>query len=77
MAQNRESFNKVKDILRKLDHSIDEARAKRIEEEDGSPPATSTKPNTGNGAATPLRARPLPRRDGQPDPNERWIGSND
>lgn len=67
MATSPESFDQVRNILRKLDQSIDAARRRRLDEvpqpvrsAGGTPPAP--RPD-----APPGRARPmLPRPDRQP-----------
>ena len=61
MATSQETFNQVKNILRKLDRSIDDIRARR-----GTPPTAATAVG-GPAAAAPLnppttgRARPMNR----------------
>jgi hypothetical protein len=61
MATSQETFNQVKNILRKLDRSIDDIRARR-----GTPPTAATAVG-GPSAAAPLssaptgRARPMNR----------------
>lgn len=61
MATSQETFNQVKNILRKLDRSIDDIRARR-----GTPPETATgtignpTPTTAINAPTG-RARPMNR----------------
>ena len=60
-AQNNEMFDQVRDILKKLDRSIDDARERRLAT-DGEP-STDVASKEGFGSARPGRARPL-RRDG-------------
>ncbi|MFM9956862.1 MAG: hypothetical protein ACKVZJ_02195 [Phycisphaerales bacterium] len=65
MATSPETFNQVKNILRKLDRSIDDIRARR-----STPPPAAAGPIVGGGAASQLaaglnvppgRARPMNR----------------
>ncbi len=72
MARPTDPKSSVRDILAKLDRSIDQARAKRLEDETGhvhEPPAVP-------GQARPLRARPLrgPETPNEPDTGGKWIG---
>lgn len=77
MARHADSKSSVRDILAKLDRSIDQARAKRLE---GENPSQHDPHTTGSsqtpGQARPLRARPL--RSAEPytenDPGGKWIG---
>ncbi len=58
MATSPETFHQVRDILKKLDRSISDARRRRLATDDA--PATSQPPQP----AKPGRARPMqPRRD--------------
>jgi len=55
MGISRESFGQIRDILRKLDHSIDTAREKRLQENerahtDLSEHAPAAVPNKNGGA---------------------------
>ncbi len=67
MATSPEAFHQVKEILRKLDRSIDSARDKRLSGSEPGPVAPPTAPAALNrteplGSASdsgPLRARPL------------------
>ena len=71
MARHADSKSSVRDILAKLDRSIDQARAKRLEDETGH----QHEPHT-PGQARPLRARPLRSSEQytEPDPGGKWIG---
>lgn len=75
MARPTDPNSSVRDILAKLDRSIDQARAKRMEDEHGVSPDQPTNP-TGHQQARPLRARPM--RNGppsnEPDTGGKWIG---
>lgn len=76
MPTSQETISKVKDILRRMDQSIDSARSRRLAGRNSpqapSPPPSalnhqaSGQPATGAPAGTtngspPLRAKPLPR----------------
>lgn len=68
MATSPESFHQVKNILRKLDQSIDAARDRRLTSRPGAQPAPAV---GAAGAEPPLnRAKPLPAR---VDPNREFI----
>ncbi|GAB4516788.1 MAG: hypothetical protein Tsb0013_21180 [Phycisphaerales bacterium] len=77
MARPADPKSSVRDILAKLDRSIDQARAKRMESETGrSPEQPQHTAEHRPGQARPLRARPL-RTDEtstEPDPGGKWIG---
>ena len=75
MAQPADQNNSVRDILAKLDRSIDRARAERMERETGGTNDEQSPPGK-PGQARPLRARPLRNPDGpaEPDPGGKWIG---
>lgn len=75
MAQSGEAFNQVRDILAKLDRSIDRARAKRIS---GDEADEQRDQNPGVGPGGTLRARPLrrPNTDDN-DPGGKWIGRSE
>ncbi len=76
MATSPETLAQVRDLLRKMDRSIDDARDRRLST--GEPEAA---PAPTNGAAPaagdprPGRARPLATRrpDWQKNPTERWT----
>lgn len=80
MATSPEAFHQVKEILRKLDRSIDSARDKRLSGSDPAPlavPATPSALNRSEPPAppadnAPLRARPLRGAD-QPGIAPVWI----
>ncbi len=75
MAQSGEAFNQVRDILAKLDRSIDRARAKRISGDNAEDQEGQT-PTAGPGGT--LRARPLRRPETDDnDPGGKWIGRSD
>ncbi|MEM1424009.1 MAG: hypothetical protein AAGH64_08395 [Planctomycetota bacterium] len=86
MARPTDPKSSVRDILAKLDRSIDQARAKRMETETGQGPApfggeqagefAQDTPEPRPGQARPLRARPLRSNDTttEPDPGGKWIG---
>lgn len=57
MATSPETFNQVKNILRKLDRSIDEIRTRRV----APPPGQNAAVNSAALAGQPARARPLNR----------------
>ena len=72
MSTSRQAFTQVKDILKKLDASIDAARSKRLQKED--PPSEGHAgsdrpggPDSGaqNNAGQPVRATPLHTRPGE------------
>ena len=90
MARPTDPKSSVRDILAKLDRSIDQARAKRMENETGHGASAfgtdepddfaqdHAEPRPGQ--ARPLRARPLRTNEPstEPDPGGKWIGrSND
>lgn len=70
MATSPESFRQVKNILRKLDQSIDAARDRRLTSRSGGQPAPAAATPAGGGAAAPNRAKPLPPRN---EPNRGFI----
>jgi hypothetical protein len=71
MATSPETFNQVRDILRKLDRSIDNARNRRLAGREGDAP---DQPTPEGEDAAPRRARPMrPRPEGDPPPDQ-WIG---
>jgi hypothetical protein len=71
MGTSERAFNQVKEILGKLDRSIDQARQKRLHGDE--PEATPETPEApGSAEPSPRRARPL-RPSGQwPAPTPRW-----
>lgn len=71
MPTSPESFNKVRDILRKLDRSIDAARDRRLRADDEKDRPAPTPANTDN-PDRPLRARPLPPRTGDSPRPGHW-----
>ena len=81
MSTSRESFTQVKDILRKLDRSIDEAREKREREEGITKPTsageqTPPQPAQRPGEDVPQRAKPMasPKDPGTDNPFHRRVG---
>ncbi len=64
MGTSPETFARVKDILRKLDRSIDDARHRRLS--DGAPPPSQQSRPTGPAQPRPGRAKPLIRKPDQP-----------
>ena len=60
MATSPETMNQVRNILRKLDRSIDEARSKRLTANGEQPQASE--PTQEPAAVKPGRARPLVQR---------------
>ena len=88
MARPTDPKSSVRDILAKLDRSIDQARQKRMESETGHVPRSTPSPTDNQtddhanapeprpGQARPLRARPLRSGDTttDPDPGGKWIG---
>ena len=61
MSTSRQTFSQVKDILKRLDRSIDAARAKRLGDEPTS--ARTSEDPSSNGA--PKAGPPLDRANGQ------------
>ena len=82
MATSPEAFHQVKEILRKLDRSIDYARDKRLSGSDPAPLAAPSAPAALNRTEplappadnAPLRARPL-RSSDQPGAIPVWIAT--
>jgi len=80
MATSPEAFHQVKEILRKLDRSIDSARDKRLSGTEAPSLSVSNAPVGLNrsetigssGEPAPLRARPLRTAD-QPTVGPTWI----
>lgn len=62
MATSPESFNQVKNLLRKLDQSIDAARSRRLTSGPTGKPAPAPAAAPMRSDVNPNRARPLPPR---------------
>jgi hypothetical protein len=76
MGTSPEAFNQVRDILRKLDRSINDARDRRLADQEPRRVSPSQQQQQVNGQSEPtdpdrpLRARPMRRPD---DGQDRWI----
>ena len=73
MGTSREAFDQVKNILRKLDRSIDAARDQRLAGQDTDEPGAPAP--GGVDPARPLRAKPMKPRAAGIDPTDRWADS--
>lgn len=82
MATSPETLAQVRDLLRKMDRSIDDARDKRLSHDSSDAPATPAPPTNASvpsdpaedPQAKPGRARPMaPRPDWQNTKSDRWA----
>lgn len=71
MATSPETFKQVRDILKKLDRSIDSARDRRLSNEHDADEATDTA-TPPDGAPRPLRAKPMRT----PSPDDAWRNAH-
>ncbi|MFG0285765.1 MAG: hypothetical protein ACF8R7_15220 [Phycisphaerales bacterium JB039] len=69
MGTSERTFNQVKEILGKLDRSIDQARQKRLH---GDTPPDEQPASDASGDPTRRRARPLRPSGEWPAPTPRW-----
>lgn len=81
MATSPEAFNQVRDILKKLDRSIDSARDRRLHtEEQGPDPADRIgggRPGGGEGSAAPAtNGHPVEHRHATPERSNGLIGGS-
>jgi hypothetical protein len=66
MGTSPEAFNQVKDILKRLDRSIDDARGRRLST-NVQPPSQQARPGNQPPVVRPNRAKPMaPRPQGSP-----------
>lgn len=77
MSTSEKTFTQVKDILRKLERSIDEAREKRLHDDDDAQPSprSTSSPGAPGAPGSPGRAQPMqpsPRQEPPRTPSSGW-----